>query len=159
MIICAAPSPRARIFRAHFSRKVEFCAVCIKPEAPKAAIGAAAAKANFVPQLGRCPYRVCYSLHQRLLFLLRCGIECSSQVQTEMPQVQTARLRSDRTGAGFSDALRDVRVTRGVGWRRRSAQAGNRGVGLGGLFVVMGIWAVGLPVIRSDRSVELAPLG
>jgi hypothetical protein len=57
MIICAAPSPRARICRAHFSRKVEFCAVCIKPEAPKAAIGAAAAKANFVRTADLYPNR------------------------------------------------------------------------------------------------------
>jgi hypothetical protein len=60
MIICAAPSPRARICRAHFSRKVEFCAVCIKPEASKAGIGASAAKANFVrclPVHARCSER------------------------------------------------------------------------------------------------------
>ena len=38
-------------------------------------------------------------------------------------------------------------VTRIVAWGRRSAQAGNRGVGLGGPFVAMGIWAVGLPWI------------
>ena len=46
--------------------------------------------------------------------------------------------------AGFSDAMLVVWVARGVAWRRRSAQAGNRGVGLGGPVVVMGIWAVGL---------------
>jgi len=40
---------------------------------------------------------------------------------------------------GFSDATRDVWVTRIVAWRRRSAQAGNRGVGLGGCFIAMGI--------------------
>ena len=40
---------------------------------------------------------------------------------------------------GFSDATRDVWVTRIVAWRRRSAQAGNRGVGLVGWSVVMGI--------------------
>jgi len=50
-------------------------------------------------------------------------------------------------GSGFSDATRNVWVTRIVAWRRRSAQAGNRGVGLGGPFVAMGIWAVGLPWI------------
>ena len=44
----------------------------------------------------------------------------------------------DTNDAGFSDAVRDVWVTRGVAWRRRSAQAGNRGFGLGGS-VVMGI--------------------
>jgi hypothetical protein len=42
-------------------------------------------------------------------------------------------------GLGFSDATRDVCVARIVAWRRRSAQAGNRGVGLGGSFVAMGI--------------------
>jgi hypothetical protein len=45
-------------------------------------------------------------------------------------------------GSGFSDATRDVCVTRIVAWRRRSAQAGNRGVGLGGLFVAMEIVVV-----------------
>jgi hypothetical protein len=45
-------------------------------------------------------------------------------------------------GVGFSDATRDVCVTRIVAWRRRSAQAGNRGVGLGGLFVAMEIVVV-----------------
>ena len=44
-----------------------------------------------------------------------------------------------REDVGFSDAVRDVWVTRIVAWRRRSSQAGNRGVGLGGPFVVMGI--------------------
>jgi len=43
------------------------------------------------------------------------------------------------SGLGFSDATRDVCVARIVAWRRRSAQAGNRGVGLGGSFVAMGI--------------------
>jgi hypothetical protein len=42
-------------------------------------------------------------------------------------------------GVGFSDATRDVFVARIVAWRQRSAQAGNRGVGLGGSFVAMGI--------------------
>jgi hypothetical protein len=40
---------------------------------------------------------------------------------------------------GFSDATRGVWVARSVAWRRRSAQAGNRGVGLGGTAVSMGI--------------------
>lgn len=48
MIICADPSPRARICRAHFSQKVEFCAASTKREAPKAGIGVNAAKVNFV---------------------------------------------------------------------------------------------------------------
>ena len=48
MIICADPSPRARICRAHFSQKVEFCAASTKREAPKAGIGLNAAKVNFV---------------------------------------------------------------------------------------------------------------
>ena len=39
---------------------------------------------------------------------------------------------NDRCGVGFSDAMRDVCVARIVAWGRRSAQAGNRGVGLGG---------------------------
>jgi hypothetical protein len=43
------------------------------------------------------------------------------------------------SGLGFSDATRDVCVARIVAWRRRSAQAGNRGVGLAGSFVAMGI--------------------
>ena len=47
-----------------------------------------------------------------------------------------AKVRFD---VGFSDATRDVWVTRIVAWRRRSAQAGNRGVGLGGCFIAMGI--------------------
>jgi hypothetical protein len=47
-----------------------------------------------------------------------------------------------RLGIGFSDAGRGVCVTQIVALRRRSAQAGNRGVGLGGLFVAMGILAV-----------------
>lgn len=34
-------------------------------------------------------------------------------------------------GAGFSDATRGVRVACGGGWRRRSARARNRGVGVG----------------------------
>ena len=42
-------------------------------------------------------------------------------------------------GVGFSDATRGVWVARSVAWRRRSAQAGNRGVGLGGTAVSMGI--------------------
>jgi hypothetical protein len=42
-------------------------------------------------------------------------------------------------GVGFSDAGRGVCVTRNIAWRRRSVQAGNRGVGLGGSFVAMGI--------------------
>jgi hypothetical protein len=61
--------------------------------------------------------------------------------------------------AGFSDATRDVWMTRIVAWRLRIAQAGNRGVGLGGPFVAMGIWAVGLPRIRSDRPVDRGLLG
>ncbi|MFT4916551.1 MAG: hypothetical protein ACI9C3_002422 [Yoonia sp.] len=36
---------------------------------------------------------------------------------------------NDTLGAGFSDASRAVWVARKVAWRRRSAQAGNRGVG------------------------------
>ena len=48
MIICADPSPRARICLAHFSQKVEFCAASTKREAPKAGIGVNAAKVNFV---------------------------------------------------------------------------------------------------------------
>jgi hypothetical protein len=44
-----------------------------------------------------------------------------------------------RFDVGFSDATRNVWVTRIVAWRRRSAQAGNRGVGLGGCFIAMGI--------------------
>uniref|UniRef100_UPI002B277084 hypothetical protein n=1 Tax=Leisingera sp. TaxID=1879318 RepID=UPI002B277084 len=36
-----------------------------------------------------------------------------------------------RGAAGFSDATRGGRVARSIAWRRRSAQAGNRGVGIG----------------------------
>ena len=45
-------------------------------------------------------------------------------------------------------------MTRIVAWRRRSAQAGNRGVGLDGWFVAMGIEALGLPWVRFDRLVD-----
>ena len=63
------------------------------------------------------------------------------------------------SGVGFSDATRNVWVTRIVAWRWRIAQAGNRGVGLGGLFVAMGILAVCLRWIRTDRPFERPPLG
>ena len=66
---------------------------------------------------------------------------------------------NDRSGVGFSDATRDICVTRIFAWRRRSAQAGNRGVLLGGAFVAMGIWVVCLSQIRPDRPDEGAPSG
>lgn len=57
MKICADPGPRARICRAHFLRKVEFCSVSIKREAPKAGIGVSAAKANYVRSADLGAYR------------------------------------------------------------------------------------------------------
>ena len=60
---------------------------------------------------------------------------------------------------GFSDATRVVWVARIVAWRRRIAQAGNRGVGLGVSFVVMGIGVVRVFSPRSDRPVEWGRLG
>lgn len=54
---------------------------------------------------------------------------------------------------GFLDTTRDVWVMRNVAWRRRSAKAGNHGVGLGGWFVAMGIRGQYLPRSQSDRSV------
>ena len=71
----------------------------------------------------------------------------------------------DLAAAGFDRALpkatgtRDICVTRIFALGRRSAQAGNRGVVLGGAFVAMGNWAVCLSQIRSDRPDEGAPLG
>jgi hypothetical protein len=44
-------------------------------------------------------------------------------------------------------------VTRIVAWRRRSAQAGNRGVGLGGSIVAMGICAMRVFSPGADRPV------
>ena len=58
-----------------------------------------------------------------------------------------------RSVAGFSDAVRDVWAARGVAWRRRSAQAGNRGVGPGGWFVAMGICAVRVLLPGADTPV------
>jgi hypothetical protein len=62
-------------------------------------------------------------------------------------------------GVGFSDATRAVWVTRIVAWRRRSAQAGNRGVGLGGSVVSMGICRVWVLWIRLDRLVAQGIFG
>ncbi|QCO55477.1 hypothetical protein EOK75_06740 [Pseudorhodobacter turbinis] len=64
-----------------------------------------------------------------------------------------------RIGVGFSDATRNICVTRIVAWRRRSAQAGNRGFALDGAFVAMGIWPVDLSRIRPDGPDEGAPSG
>jgi hypothetical protein len=57
------------------------------------------------------------------------------------------------SGVGFSDATREVWVTRNIAWRRRSAQAGNRGVGLGGSIVAMGICALRVFSPGADRPV------
>jgi hypothetical protein len=62
-------------------------------------------------------------------------------------------------GVGFSDATRAVWVTRIVAWRRRSAQAGNRGVGLGGSVMSMGICGVRVLWIRLDRLVARGIFG
>ena len=88
------------------------------------------------------------------------GIPCGYRV------VAFARVVSPVSGdrsnvccdAGFTDALRDVWVARIVAWRRRSAQAGNRGVGLGG-WVVMGICRPGLAWGWSDTLVERLKAG
>ena len=44
-------------------------------------------------------------------------------------------------------------VTRIVAWRRRSTQAGNRGIGLGGSIVAMGICAMRVFSPGADRPV------